>query len=47
MSLTVHVELQAGLLLFGATCIMTMGLASIVILPMHFYRYVSLFCNQD
>ncbi|DBA82863.1 TPA: hypothetical protein ACH3X1_006657 [Trebouxia sp. C0004] len=28
-----------GLLLFGATCIMTMGLASLVILPMHFYRY--------
>ncbi|KAL3151709.1 hypothetical protein ABBQ38_012690 [Trebouxia sp. C0009 RCD-2024] len=30
-----------GLLLFGATCIMTMGMASAVILPMHFYRYLS------
>lgn len=30
---------QVGILLFGATCIMTMGLASLAILPMHIYRY--------
>lgn len=32
--------MQVGILLFAATCIMTMGLASAIILPMHFYRYV-------
>ncbi|KAL0040033.1 hypothetical protein WJX79_003372 [Trebouxia sp. C0005] len=30
-----------GILLFGATCIMTMGLASFAILPIHIYRYWS------
>ena len=34
--------LQVGLLLFGAFCIMTIGLASATILPMHLYRYDAL-----
>lgn len=37
---------QVGLLLFVGTCVMTVGLASAVILPMHLYRYKagSFFC---
>lgn len=33
---TLH--LQVGFLLFLATCVMTAGAASLVILPMHLYR---------
>ena len=31
--------MQVGLLLYIVTCVMTMGLASTIILPLHFYRY--------
>lgn len=32
-------HMQVGLLLYIVTCVMTMGLASTIILPLHFYRY--------